>query len=91
MTATNMQVSARKVEVYALTGTNGRALGLFTVESEWEGLVKLRSLDKRCTVIIEDVKTNIFANIFTRVEPAQTVEVWKASPDIIALIKGENG
>lgn len=71
----------RTVEVFE--GLSGQSLGIFNIDSEWEGLLKLRS--KTGLLIVDGASK--FSDIFQSVlvgEENKTFEVVKASPSITA-------
>lgn len=79
-------VSVRTFELFALDGTS---LGLFKVESEWQGLRKLVSVGSPLRVVIvtsnETKIDEVLSDVFG--EHRLQLTVVKASPDLLETLQ----
>lgn len=86
-----LKVKIAPVRVYQVQGADGRLLGMFHVESSWNGFMELRQLDGAGrTLIVAGPEQGDFGRLFVdifggRMAPP-LVEVLKASPDLLAAI-----
>jgi len=82
----NNKITLKRRETYeAFAGEV--SLGIFDIESEWNGFAKLKSTNGELIVNRASPATQVMGAIFGEEE---AVEVVKASPSIGAVILGQN-
>jgi hypothetical protein len=82
----NNKITLKRRETYeAFAGEV--SLGIFDIESEWNGFAKLKSTNGELIVNRASPATQVIGAIFGAEE---TVEVIKASPSLGAVILGQN-
>jgi len=83
-----MKVKVVSVKAFEVFDVQGGSLGMFLVDSEWQGLQRLKSVDGKTEMIISpgiDGLAGMFASIFggERCE----AQVIKITPDLGAKLK----
>lgn len=83
-----MQVKLIPKVTYRVETESGELLGVFTKQSEWEGIMKLNS--KRQTLLVDTPSwvDQLFRNIAAG-DNERMATVLKASPDLLLMIHGE--
>jgi len=87
-----MPLTAKLVSVrcFEVLNHHGESMGLFKVESEWQGMKCLVSVDGVQRIIVdasEDYVSGVLGNIFG--EHRLEASVVKASPDMVAKLRGD--
>lgn len=84
-----MNIKAVSVKCFELFAPDGTSLGLFKVESEWQGMRKLVSVDDVNQSVIVNAPGSEFEKVFGSIfgEHRGELELIKASPEIIAKVK----
>jgi hypothetical protein len=80
-----MKTNATPVRVYDIAGADGKSIGLFRVDSEWEGLLKLSRIGGGGVIIGSPAERSLFAPILGG-DPATEVTVISASPELAARL-----
>lgn len=89
-------VKAFPVRVFELLTADNTSLGLFKIDSEWQGMQRLVSLADETQCVIVDMGGNVLERVFGKVfaevfgadsTPPPEFDVVKASPDLAAMLK----
>lgn len=82
-----MKIKIRPVRTYEVFGGDGTPIGLFSVTSQWEGLVKLQSVATGKDIVIgapdrEGTLDDVLSALFSGTSIQEYLTVISASPDL---------
>lgn len=81
-------MKVREFPAYEVFADDGTLVGVFKVTAEWEGLLRLQSMeDHKQVAIIEPERRDLFDRILNGVQPVEATLI-KASPDIVYRVRG---